>query len=68
MRERSTYLEYLSSGENLAGCADLVTSPSVIFFRVYWRLPLPSRVYMRCIVTELWRLVCEILVARLRRS
>lgn len=27
-------LEYLSSGENLAGCADLVTSPETTFFRV----------------------------------
>ena len=24
----STHLEYLSSGENRAGCADLVTSPA----------------------------------------
>ncbi len=27
-------LEYLSSGENRAGCADLVTSPETTFFRV----------------------------------
>jgi hypothetical protein len=31
------YLEYLSSGENLAGCADLVTVPSSTFFSVCHR-------------------------------
>ena len=41
-------LEYLSSGENLAGWADFVTWPSLIFLRVYSRLPEASRVYIRC--------------------
>ena len=45
-----TYLDHLSSGENLAGCADFVTSPSAIFFSVYMRFPFPSSVYMRCIL------------------
>ena len=29
-----SYLEYLSSGEKRAGCADLVTTPSSTFFNV----------------------------------
>jgi hypothetical protein len=45
-------LEYLSSGENLAGCADLVTSPDTTLCRVYMRLPLASRVYMRCMLSD----------------
>jgi hypothetical protein len=42
----------LSSGENLAGCADLVTSPDTTLCRVYMRLPLASRVYMRCMLSD----------------
>lgn len=49
-RKGSTNLEYLSSGENLAGCADLVTSPFRTFLRVYVRFPSLSRVYIRCIL------------------
>jgi len=45
----STDLEYLSSGENLAGCADFVILLSSIFFSVYCRCPDGVRVYMRCI-------------------
>lgn len=41
--------DHLSSGEKRAGCADLVTWPSSTFLSVYRRLPLPSRLYMRCI-------------------
>ena len=44
-------LEYLSSGENRAGCADFETSPETTFLSVYWRTPFESRVYMRCILT-----------------
>jgi hypothetical protein len=40
----------LSSGEKRAGCADLVTWPWATFFRVYWRTPFSSVVYMRCIL------------------
>lgn len=46
-----TDLENLSSGENLAGCADIVRLPSaVIFLRVYILLPSGLSVYIRCIV------------------
>lgn len=44
-------LENLSSGENLAGCADLVTSPSsVCFLRVYILFPSGPKVYIKCMV------------------
>lgn len=49
---RATYLEYLSSGENRAGCADFVTSASTTFFNVYVRLPSASRVNMRCMAAN----------------
>lgn len=49
---KAVYLEYLSSGEKRAGCADFVTSPSATFCRVYRRLPLESRVYIRCMVGD----------------
>jgi len=42
--------DHLSSGEKRAGCADLVTWPSSTFLSVYRRLPLLSRLYMRCIL------------------
>lgn len=45
-----TDLEYLSSGEKRAGCADLVTSPAETFLSVYRRLPVASTVYMRCML------------------
>ena len=51
--ETRTNLEYLSSGENLAGCADLVTAPSRTFLRVYTRFPSLLRVYMRCIFDKM---------------
>ena len=44
-------LENLSSGENLAGCADTVCLPfGSAFLSVYTRLPSASRWYMRCMV------------------
>lgn len=45
--------DHLSSGEKRAGCADLVTWPWATFLRVYRRLPLASRVYMRCMMGDL---------------
>lgn len=55
--QASPYLEYLSSGENLAGCADFVTTPSRTFFRVYTLFPDSSSVYIKCMlaVANGWR-------------
>ncbi len=54
--ESLSYLEYLSSGENLAGCADFVTVLSRTFLRVYILLPVTgSSVYMRCIFARAYR-------------
>ena len=42
--------ENLSSGLNLAGCADSETAAAgVIFLSVYTRFPAVSKEYMRCI-------------------
>lgn len=54
--EGPSYLEYRSSGLNLAGCADLATSPDTTFFSVYSRLPSALRVNMRCILDQYQRL------------
>lgn len=48
--------DHLSSGENRAGCADLVTLPSTTFFKVYRRLPASSRVYIKCILKSAFEL------------